>query len=214
MCSVTRLEAVAGTIYQSLFDRQSDADENNFPDNWTRKSGFEDGIAYPSHLTAGIAESPNPFGNYVLRFSMNGGGAAALSPQIPVKAGMSYTVSVYVLTQNLTFDEASLRLTFSGKGNVPLKTVKSAGIKRANGWQQIVVGPVVAQGESLTAGLFAVPSSPTSRQDYNVDVDFADFEVRESPTVSLETSTSHHFYYSTRDIDIKCSIQGDRKSVV
>ncbi|GHT14131.1 hypothetical protein FACS1894170_10830 [Planctomycetales bacterium] len=195
-------------VYQCLFDRQSDEDENNFPDGWTRKAGFENGIAYPSHLTLGIAESPNPFGNYALRFNLNGGGAAVFSPKIPVKAGMSYTVSVYVLTQNLTFNEASLQLTFLGKGNAPIHTAKSAAVKRANGWQKIVIGPVVAQGETLTAGLFAIPASPTSRQDYNVNVDFADFEIQESPTVSLETSTGHHFYYSTRDIDVKCSIQG------
>lgn len=206
-------------MYRCLFDRQSDAEDgNNFPDGWTRKSGFGDsgfdkGIAYPYHLTLTITENPNPFGNYVLRFAMDGGGAAVFSPKIAVKAGLSYTVSVYVQTQNLTFDEASLQLDFYGKERSPVQTVRSKGIRRSNGWQQIVVGPVIAEGETLTACLSVVPNSPTGRQDYKAYADFADFEIRENSTVSLTTVSlsaagSPHFFFSTRDISVKCNIQG------
>ena len=210
-----RQSQAGGLIFRCLFDEDSDVEDNDEWLNyyhWTRKQGLENGIFFPDHLVVRIVEdpNPNPFGKYVLRANVDGGAAALFSPKIPVRAGMSYTVSVYVETRNLAFSEVSILALFYGADTTkPIREIESKKVTNTNGWQQLVIGPIPADMpnvQSLAVGLLVVP--PTGRQDYGAQANFTCVEIRESPNITLEMADAHHLFFTPRDIDVRCHYRG------
>ena len=198
-----------GLIYRCLFDRLSDTDSAGFPDHWTRKEGFDNGIPFPSHIVVGIAENPSPFGNHVLRMNIEGGAAAAFSPKIPVRPGMNYTLSAYVETNTLVFNEVSILAAFYGdEMTKPIRIVESKKIRNTNGWQKLSVGPVPADMPNVQSVAIGLLVMPTARQDYKSRVNFTNVEIRESPVISLEMANDHHLFFSTRELDVRCQFHG------
>ena len=209
-----RLTLSGGLIYRCLFDRMSDAEDGDgWPDHWTRKEGFDGGVPFPSHLVIGIADNANPFSNQVLRMEIEGGAAAVFSPQIPVRPGMSYTVSAHVETSTLVFNEIYVQAVFYGNDarrgdNQPIYTVESRRIRNTNGWQQLSIGPIPATMPNVSHIAVGLYVMPTSRQDFGGRVHFTNVEIRESPTISLEMANKHHLFHTTREIDVQCQFRG------
>ena len=199
-----------GLLFRCLFDKASNAETgSDWPDYWTRKEGIDNGIPFPRHLAIGIAENPNPFGNYVLRMRMEGGAAAVFSPKIPIRPGMGYTVSAYVETDSLVFNEVSICAAFYGNDTTkPIRTVESKKVGNADGWQHISIGPIMADMpnvKSIAVGLLVMP---TARQDFGTQVNFTNVEIWESPNVSLEMANDNHLFFSPRDLDVRCQFRG------
>ena len=204
-----RQSPAGGFIYRCLFDRLMDADGDGFPDYWTRKEGIDSGVPFPIHLNIAIADHPNPFGNHVLRMNMEGGAAAVFSPKIPIRAGMSYTVSAHVETSTTLFNEIFVQALFYGDDATrPIYVADSRKIGNTNGWQKLSVGPITADMPNvrhIAVGLYVMP---TGRQDFGSQVDFTDVEIRESPTISLEMANTHHLFSSPRGLDVRCQFRG------
>ena len=198
-----------GLIYRCLFDRLSDAeDRNGWPDYWTRKTGIENGIPFPN-MDISIAEDSNPFGNSVLRMNIEGGAAAVYSPAIPIRAGMSYTVSSYVDTSSLVFNEISVVALFYGSDATrPVRVVESKKIRNTNGWQRLSVGPIPADMPNVKSIAIGLQVMPTNRQDFGAKVNFTNVEIRESPGITLEMVNDNHLFFSTRELFVRCHFRG------
>ena len=199
-----------GTIFRCLFDRTSDAENGDGrPDYWTRKSGFDNGIPFPAYTEIKITQNPNPFSDYALRMNIDGGAAALFSPKIPIRPGMSYTVSAYVETDSLVFSNVSILAHFYGNdATKPIHTLESRKIRNTNGWHQLTIGPVPANQPNvqfLAVGLLVMPDT---RKDYGSRVHFTNVEIRESPTVSLEMENDHHLFFTTRNLSVQCQFRG------
>ena len=205
-----RQSPAGGLIYRSLFDRTMDAEDNDgFPDHWTRKEGIDNDILFPVHINIAIAENPNPFGNYVLRMNMEGGAAAVFSPKIPIRTGMSYTVSTHVESSNTVFNEIFIRILFYGNNTArPIHIEDSRKIGNTNGWQRISVGPITADMPNVTSVAVGLYVTPTGRQDFGSQVNFTNVEIRESPAVSLEMANTEHLFSSHRGLDARCQFRG------
>jgi len=205
-----RQSPAGGLLYRCLFDALSDAEDGDgFPDHWIQKTGIHNGIPFPNRRNIRIAENPNPFGNNVLRMEMDGGGAAVFSPKIPVRPGMSYTVSAHVETSDTVFNEIFIRLLFYGNDAVqPIHTADSRKIGNTNGWQQLTVGPLTAdmpQVRHVAVGLYVMPPG---RQDFGSHVHFTNIEIRESPNISLEMANPQHLFFTHRGLDVRCQFRG------
>ena len=198
-----------GRIYQCLFDRLADAeDRDGWPDHWTRKRGIENGIPFPSQFI-GIVEESNPFGNYALRMNIEGGAAAVFSPAIPIRPGMSYTVSALVETTSLEFNEVSVLALFYGNDATrPIRTIESKKIRHTNGWQQLSVGPIPADMPNVRSIAVGLVVMPTHRQDFGARVHFTNVEIREMPTISLEMANDNHLFFTTRELHVRCHLRG------
>lgn len=199
-----------GTIFRCLFDPEHDVEDGDgWPDHWTRKRGIDQGISFPDYLDIGLVRHRNPFSNFALRMDMQGGGAAVFSPKIPVRPGMSYTVSAYVDATNLVFDRVSILLMlYAGNEARPVMMVPSESVRNTNGWRKLEIGPVVADQagvESLSVGLLVLPEQ---RQDYGAMVHFTNIEIREGPTVTLTTSNRHHLFFAPGRIGIDAHLSG------
>ena len=206
---VPRTSLSGGLIYQCNFDKSIDIDNKGWPGGWTRKESLDNDPPFPRHLVLGITESPNPLSNYVFRMNMEGGAAAAFSPKIPIRAGMSYTVSAYVETNTLVHDEVSiLALFYSDDVIKPIRTVESKKIRNTSGWQQLTIGPVAAdmpKVKFLSVGLLV---APTNRQDFGAKVNFTAVQIRESPSISLDMGNDNHLFFITRQLSVQCLFRG------
>ncbi|MDR0870187.1 MAG: hypothetical protein LBN39_05275, partial [Planctomycetaceae bacterium] len=205
-----RLHRSGGTIYRTVFDKSADAlDGDGWPDYWTRKHGIDQEIPYPAHLELAITENRNPFGNYVLRFNIEGGGAAVFSPKIPVRQGMSYSVFAYVDANGLTFDDVYILAALYGDNSTePLKTVVSEKIRNTNGWRRLSIEhiPAVQSGvKTISVGLL---TTPNRRQDFGAKVNFTNIEIREAPDVALSVPQDFNLFYEPTGISVQCRIRG------
>lgn len=205
-----RQSVSGGCIYQCFFDRLSDAeDRDGWPDYWTRKRGIENGIPFPDNPSIGIVESGNPFGNYALCVNIDGGAAAVFSPAIPVRPGMSYTVSAFVETNSLVNNEVSVLALFYGDDAArPIRSIESKKIRNTNGWRQLVVGPIPADMPNVRSIAIGLVVMPTNRQDFGARVFFTNAEIRESPTISLEMANDNHLFHTTRELYVRCHFHG------
>jgi len=205
-----RQSLAGGRIYQCLFDLLADAeDRDGWPDYWTRKRGFDNGIPFPNHLFIGIVEEDNPFGRYALRMDIEGGAAAAYSPAIPIRVGMSYTVSAFVETTSLVFNEVFIQAIFYGNDATrPIRTIESKKIRNTNGWAQLAIGPIPADMPNVQSVAIGLVVMPTARQDFGARVHFTNVEIRESPTISLEMANDNHLFFSTRELQVRCQFRG------
>jgi len=199
-----------GLIYYCRFDGLADAeDRDGWPDYWTRKRGIDNGIPFPNHVI-GIVENGNPFGNFVLRMNIEGGAAAAYSPAIPVRRGMSYTVSAFVETNSIVFNEVFITANFYGDDSTrPIRTVESRKIRNTNGsWQQLVIGPMPVDMPNVRSIAIGLVVMPTARQDFGAIVNFTNVEIRESPTISFEMANDNHLFFTTRELYVRCHFRG------
>ncbi|MDR0337088.1 MAG: hypothetical protein LBI18_08360, partial [Planctomycetaceae bacterium] len=207
---IARQTPSGGLIFRCLFDRDSDAENNDgWPDHWTRKIGIDQGILFPEYLEITNVQNNHHFGSHSLRMNIEGGGAAVFSPKIPIRFGMSYTVSAYANAVNFVHDDIFIILAFYGEKNTePIQTVTSEKIRNTNNWRRLEIGPIIADKpeiKTISVGLLVIPSQ---RQDYGARVDFTNVEIRESPSVSLSMPNENHFFFHPRDIDVGCRVQG------
>ncbi|MDR0328621.1 MAG: hypothetical protein LBI05_10040 [Planctomycetaceae bacterium] len=208
---IERQSMSGGLVFRCLFDRLSDAENSDgWPDYWTRKEGIDNGIRFPPHIVMGNTSLPNPFGGNVFRINMEGGAACVFSPKIPVRPGMSYTVSAYVEASDLVFDEVSILAAFYGKDAAkPIRVLESKKVQNTNGgWIPLTIGPIPADMpnvQSIAVGLLVMHAA---REDYGVRIHFTNVEIREIPSITLEMANAHHLFFSPRDIDVRCQFRG------
>jgi hypothetical protein len=67
-------------VYRCDFSPESDANYNDWPDGWTRRTGRE----YPAYVKIGIRDDRSPGGPH-LAIQLDGGAATAYSPPIPAR---------------------------------------------------------------------------------------------------------------------------------
>jgi hypothetical protein len=207
---IARQTPSGGLIFRCLFDRNSDAENGDgWPDHWTRKSGIDQGILFPEYLEIANVQTNNNFGNHALRMNVEGGGAAVFSPKIPIRFGMSYTISAYADAVNFVHDDIFILLAFYGEKNAePIQTIASEKIRNTNGWRRLEIGPIITDMpgvKTASVGLLVIPSR---RQDFGARVDFTNVEIRESPSVSLSMPNENHLFFHPRNIDVGCRVQG------
>ncbi|MDR1484190.1 MAG: hypothetical protein LBT09_05155 [Planctomycetaceae bacterium] len=198
-----------GTIFRTLFDRAADLDEDGWPDAWTRKRGAERNIQFPDYIDIRIAEHRSQFGNNALRMSIEGGSAAVFSPKIKIRRGMCYTVSAFVSTENIIFDDVLILAAFYGKnGGEPIVTVRSESIKNSAGWRKLEINSFCADNDKIDSVSVGLLTTQGERRDFNAKVYFTNIEIKESPHIKLSMPNKHHIFTSKSGIDVSCVMTG------
>ncbi|MDR1924297.1 MAG: hypothetical protein LBQ66_07980 [Planctomycetaceae bacterium] len=207
-----------GTIFRTLFDRVADVDEDGWPDSWTRKRGVEKNVQFPDYIDIRIVENNSQFGNNALRMSIEGSSAGIFSPKIKIRRGMCYTVSAFVSTENIIFDDVFISAAFYGKidntniNNIavkePIFSKRSPKIKNTNNWQKIEIGPIHANNDNIDSIAVGLITLQGERRDFNAKVYFTNVEIKESPNVRLSMPNNHHIFTKKTGIEVSCMMTG------
>ncbi len=146
----------ATQVYATTFDAATEEELNGWPPGWTRRQG----PGFPRYVRMKLDECAPPGGGRCLRVDLNGGGAMAYSPLVPVKTDVEYVLEGCIQTLGLKYDRAYLSLAFLDSKRNELATVPSKKIATSDGWQRLRVGPIrpPAGASSCTVGLHVEPA--------------------------------------------------------
>jgi hypothetical protein len=141
--------------------------------------------------------------------SIEGGSAAVFSPKIKVRSGMCYTISAFVSTENIVFDDVCILASFYGKnGGEPIVTVRSESIKESGGWRKLEIGMFRADNDKIDSISVGLLTTQGERRDFNAKVYFTNIEIKESPNIKLSMSNEHHIFTSKSGIEVSCVMTG------
>ena len=92
----------AAEVFHCTFDHSWDANYDDWPAGWTRRSG----PAFPQYVHVKLHQEPPPDGRNCLRVELDGGAAAAFSPPIKISPLLGYVLETAVKAEDLQYDRA------------------------------------------------------------------------------------------------------------
>jgi hypothetical protein len=194
-------EAVA--VFTCDFDEPTDKNFDGWPDAWSRQRG----PGFPLYVGMKIGRQLPANGRQCLRVDLDGGGAAAFGPPVPVSLLFSYIVQVGLRTDGLKFDRAYISITLLDEDGGRLRTVCSEKVLTGGEWSRLRVGPVSpdARAKSAVVGLHV---EPQSREDLRGTVMFRDVRIDRLPRTTLETSDPQGLFTDPRRVEISYRASG------
>jgi hypothetical protein len=173
--------AGAVEVYRCRFEACEDRDFDGWPDGWTRHWG----PGYPRYVHMQIADAAPPGGGRCLRVDLDGRGALAHSPAIPVRATCSYVLEGAVDAEGLTHDQACLSVTFLDAQRKEQRTFFSEPVRSTGGWRKVRLGPIAPDAGAALAviGLHVQPAADA--EDLHGVVKFGDLGLGRMPRVCL-----------------------------
>ena len=127
----------ATEIYHCAFAEKQDKNYDGWPDGWSRRRGR----GFPQYVKVRIVDEASPAGNRCLRFDLDGAGAVAYSPPIPVGPLHSYVLEGLVKAEELRFSRVWLSLTLLNENRERLEAFATEKLPETKGWKRLRLGP-------------------------------------------------------------------------
>jgi len=178
--------AKKGVVFRCSFGRESDINEDNWPDGWIR----HEGVGFPKyyHEEMEIVKQRTLMGNQFFRIRVRRGSAAVFSPRIPALQGMTYSASVYSFANQLINDKVFISLSLLDSEGKVIKTAFSEPVGNTEGWYQLNTSSIVADSPAASSVALGLHVQAGERQDLQGLVGFAQVMIKELPTVRFDTA--------------------------
>jgi len=197
----------ATEIFRCTFGPSCDGNYDQWPDQWTRRRGR----GFPHYVGIRLEDETNPHGEGQLLSELDGGGAVAYSPPIPVSPLFSCVLDTYVTTKDLKFDHVFLSLTFLDQKRQALEVLESQRLTATDGWRKIRLGPVCPASDEarwVVVGLHLEPIEPGRREDLRGTAAFTDVWLGRLPRMTLTSGSKTNLFLQSDPIEIKCNTSG------
>jgi len=201
--------AAVGEVFSCSFDDSWDLDYDGWPDEWTRRRG----PGFPRYVGIRISREPTPSGDRCLRIDLDGGGAVAYSPPIPVSSLYRYVLECQASTEGLKHDRAYLSVTLLDESRHRLETVYSERVCQTEGWKTLRLGPISADPSETRLAVLGLHLEPGAKADLTGVARFAD--VRLSRMLRMELSlagtaepVARHLFASGEGLSVVCRASG------
>jgi len=124
-------------IFHCAFDEAWDANYDEWPDRWTRKSGE----TYPHYVDIRMRETADPqaTGDRLLEIDLDGASAAVSSPPIRVTSRFSYLLATRLFTSGLKHSDVTVSIDFYNSAGKLLQTRKQGLKARRDGWHTVTI---------------------------------------------------------------------------
>ena len=134
-------------VFHCAFDAAWDANYDEWPDRWTRKSGE----AYPHYVHINMRETDDPqaTGGRWLQLELDGASAAISSPPIRVTSRFSYLLTTRLYVSSLKYSDVTVSIDFYNSAGKRLQTRKQALASRRDGWHTITIESIDPGDESI-----------------------------------------------------------------
>jgi hypothetical protein len=198
-------------VFRCRFEPSQDRDYDGWPDGWSRGRG----PGYPRYVRIRICEDSPPGGGRSLRVDLDGGGALAQSPRIPVRPASAYVLEAALRVEGLTHDQAYLSVTFLGAQRAPLGSFHSQPVRSTGPWQPVRLGPLTPDAGAAFAviGLHVQPGADA--EDLRGTVWLGDLRLGRMPRVGLTVeqaapapAAALRLFDDFRHIHIACNVSG------
>jgi hypothetical protein len=171
----------ATEVFCCRFDPSQDRDYDGWPDGWIRGRG----PGYPRYVHIRICEDSPPGGGRSLRVDLDGGGALAQSPRIPVHPASAYVLEAALQAAGLQHDQAYVSLTFLNAQRGSLGTFCSEPIRPTGSWRPVRLGPLTPHADAAFVVIGFHVQPPADAEDLRGSVWLGDVRLGRLPRVNL-----------------------------
>lgn len=193
----------ATEAFHCAFGEKWDQNYDGWPDNWSRRRGPN----YPRYLSIEMIAETTPVGKHCLRIELDGAGAVAYSPPIPISSLYEYVLEGLVRTQGLQHDHAWLSLTFLDANQEEVSSCTSDKVRDTQGWKKLRLGPVASKDDRVRFVLIGLHLEPGERADLKGSARFDDLWLGRLPRIALSTGSPLQVF-ATKDIPVTCTASG------
>ncbi len=194
----------ATEIYRCAFGESSDKNYDGWPDGWSRRRGK----GYPQYVKVRIVDEASPAGPRCLRFDLDGAGAVAYSPPIPVGPLHSYVLEGLLKTEDLRFSHAWLSLTLLNENRERVETLTTEKVQDTQGWERLRLGPISPSSEETRWAIIGLHLEPGLEVELKGSARFADIWLGRLPRMSLTTTVPHHLFLYPSPVKVTCDASG------
>ena len=191
-------------VYACGFERDVDANYDNWPDGWARRRGK----GYPHYLPIEISENSPAQGKRCLKVELNGGSAAVYSPLIDVDQLHRYVMEGIIKTEQLTRDRAFLSLTFFDENKKELAQFTSHKLRTMGQWQKVRLGPIASTSAKARLARIGVHLAAGDRADLKGRAMFDDLWLGRLPRLEVFSNRALHVYQVGEPVAVTCRLTG------
>jgi hypothetical protein len=196
--------ADAVEVFRCGFESESDPDYDYWPEGWTRVRDAR----HPLYLPIEIAEEPSAEGAQHLKMALNGGGATALSPAIPVESTFSYVLEGSLQTEQLVGDRAWLAVLFYDANGKLIETASGLKYRELGTWTKLRVGPIAPGSADIKTAKIGLYLEPQRTADLRGLARWDDIWLGRLPRMELKLNAASHVYKLGDAIEVSCSVSG------
>lgn len=194
----------AEEVLRAAFAQSSDEDYDGWPDHWTRRHG----PGFPHYNKMLLCDESPPTGGRSLRMTIDGGGAVACSPPVPISPQCDYILEADVKTAGLEHDRAFLSLSVLNDEGQAVQTFRSRPIRDAPQWTRLRLGPVSPDAADARAAIIGLHLEPAARQDLKGAALFGGIWLGRLARIALTADQPTGVYVEPGSIAVTCTVSG------
>lgn len=194
----------AKEVFRTQFDESCDHDYDGWPDHWTRRHG----PGFPLFNKILLSEQSPPQGGRSLRLEVDGQGAAAFSPPLPLSPQYDYLLELDVQTDRVQNDRAFVSLTVLDAAGHAVQTFYSERLRECRQWTRLRLGPVSPDAPNAQSVLIGLHLEPTDRDDLGASAQFGAIWLARLPRLTLSTDQPAGIFTDPQRITITCTVSG------
>jgi hypothetical protein len=191
-------------VFRSDFGELTDRDYDGWPDHWTRRHG----PGFPLFNKMTLCEQSPPGGGRSLRIDLDGGGAVAYSPSLPISPLCDYLLEACVKTEGLVHDRVFLSLGAQDEQGRARQTFCSEKVRGPQQWTRLRLGPVSPDVTETGSAVIGLHVEATAKDDLKACVLFGDIWLGRLPRMTLAADTPTQIYTDPKRIAATCTVSG------
>lgn len=192
------------TVFTADFGESADGDFDGWPDQWTRRSG----PGFPAFNRIALSDQGPPGGGRSLRMELDGGGAVAYSPPLPLNTLCDYLVEVYFKTDGIVHDRVFASLSVLDPQGKAVQTFCSARLPGSSQWSVLRLGPVSPDAPHVASGILGLHCEPSAKADLKASAMFGGIWVGRLPRIALNAESQIAYYVDPKRPTIRCQVSG------
>ena len=201
--------ADAVEVFHCAFDETWDANFDDWPDRWSRKSGPD----FPHYVEIHMRPSDEPrvTEGRSLEINLDGASAAVSSPPIRVTSRFSYLLAVQLYTSGIEHSEVTVSIDFYDTDGKLLQSRKQPLNSCRDGWHAVSIESIDPGDPSIDRAVIGIEAVRGSRGDLHGKVVLDDVWLARLPRIMVSSNNPYNVYSSKDDVVVHCELSGIRE---
>lgn len=193
----------APELFRCDFGDSWDRNYDSWPDGWTRAVGPK----YPNYVKVRLVNDSADAANRCLQIELDGGGAIAYSPALPINPHESLELTGKLKTVGLHWNRARLSVTLLNAAQKPLATFDSPPWHDDGPWSDHRVGPFAPPPDARYA-VVGLHLEPTGAGDLSGTAYFDDLRFERLVRIDVQADQRQHLYLTGQPIHVQYRVCG------
>ena len=191
-------------IQDYTFEEKDDLDQDQQPDDWTRRRGQ----GFPIYLRASIDDKIGHNSNQSLRFDANGAQALYYSPPIRIDPRYAIILEGYVRSDRLEDTAGMLSVSLLDQKRRRISRHLSAPVTATQSeWVRVEIGPLLP-GPEIRHAVIGCHLLPGEQVEIAGRMHFDDLRLGRLPRLSLDHGFMSHFHDELLPLTVQARISG------